>query len=192
MHNVHGSSATVNESAAMADESKGSGSGLGSAPPAAAPAPLPDRRRSRSLTVSGPNPLDTPLSAEESKLAALVKKINSENEEEQRTKPKTAGPGSGGPKARRQSFCSDSNPIDTPLTQTEFQLSAFRTQLKQEREAEERVEKAANRLPPGVVLHQKIPTLPHDTVPDNVVSLCSLPPISHQNRVPGGTSRQQA
>lgn len=101
------------------------------------------RRRARSLSVRGSNPLDNPLTAEESQLAGLRIQINRQREEEERVKKASQPLEEPRRRARSLSF-SGPNPLDNPLTAEEYQLAALRTKIKREREEEERVKKQSN------------------------------------------------
>jgi hypothetical protein len=104
--------------------------------------PSPRKGRSRSLSIRGSNPLDTPLTKSDFDLATLRKQILNEQEKEKETvKDATTPEPTPSPvrrRARSVSFVA-TNPIDTPITTTEFQLAAYRKQLKREQEQEEHV-----------------------------------------------------
>jgi hypothetical protein len=110
----------------------------------------PRKGRSRSLAILGSNPLDTPLTKAEFDLAALRKKILTEQAEERKITDTESNSQSTTPspvrrRARSVSFVG-TNPLDTPLTDTEFQLVAYRKQLKREQEEEEREQAISNQL----------------------------------------------
>ncbi len=131
------------------DPSNGSGSGHDTR---TGTSTTPRKLRSRSLSIRGSNPLDCPLIQSDFELSALRKQILSTIERETAIEIENAfdaesdaesapSPSQARSRARSASFVGI-NPLETPLTDTEFELVAYRKKLNQEREEEERVKQA--------------------------------------------------